>query len=43
MQNFPDLWEKMACKAKGQIKAREQSRKGGVKDAEVQLQEDETL
>ena len=30
-------------KAKGQIKAREQSRKGGVKDAEVQLQVDETL
>ncbi len=28
-------------KAKGQIKAREQSRKGGVKDAEVQLQVDE--
>ncbi len=27
-------------KAKGQIKAREQSRKGGVKDAEVQLQVD---
>jgi hypothetical protein len=30
-------------KAKGQIKAREQSRKGGVKDAEVQLQVDEPL
>jgi len=28
-------------KAKGQIKAREQSRKGGVKDADVQLQVDE--
>jgi len=28
-------------KANGQIKAREQSRKGGVKDAEVQLQVDE--